>query len=470
MKPLLIITAGTALLLGACTTAPVDTSIITVSGGQVQGVNIDTSAVTVFKGIPYAAPPVGELRWRRPQPVEPWDTVLLADHFRAAAFQAAHRADDGNYGREFFWQGDPEFSEDCLYLNVWTPTSAVGHPEAQLPVALWVHGGAYTGGWGFEPEMDGEAWAQQNVILVTINYRLGLFGFLNHPELSAEQNGISGNYGTYDQVAALQWVHDNIAQFGGNPNLITVLGQSAGGASIKNLVASPLSRHLISRAIIQSAGGVGPFIPVEQKMQSLFDQEGLELMEAVGYTSLQQMRAADARELFDTVSAHLAKQPWGQGLRFTPHADGVLLTEDFDASVYGSRIADVPYMVGYTANDIFPLEESVQNFAAVRDSLSQEPTYCYLFARALPGDSLPSLQGAFHSSELWYEFGTLQRSWRPFTSADYDLSRQMVSYLCNFVKNGDPNGEGLDTWSPSTAKTPFFKVLNTSVPSSEGQK
>ena len=211
---------------------------IKVEGGMIQGVPSAASDVTVFRGIPYAAPPVGDLRWKRPQPVVKWKGVKVADTFSNNTVQ----------------------SEDCLYLNVWTPANAVGNQNSKLPVAFWVHGGAYFNGYGHEITMDGDAWAKRGVILVTINYRLGIFGFLAHPELSAgTPDGTSGNYGTYDQIAALKWVHDNIAQFGGDPNNITVLGQSAGAASIKNLVSSPLSKGMIKNAIIQSGGGIGAF-------------------------------------------------------------------------------------------------------------------------------------------------------------------------------------------------------------------
>ena len=241
------------LLTGMITTlAWAQNPVVKVEGGLLQGIPSAASEITVFKGIPYAAPPVGELRWKRPQPVAKWDGVKVADTFSNICWQPGN-AVGTFYGNEFYWKEQTVQSEDCLYLNIWTPTNAVGQPDRKLPVAFWVHGGAYFNGYGHEITMDGDAWASRGVILVTINYRLGIFGFLAHPELSAESaDGTSGNYGTYDQVAALKWVYENIAQFGGDPKNITVLGQSAGAASIKNLVSSPLSKGMIKNAVIQT--------------------------------------------------------------------------------------------------------------------------------------------------------------------------------------------------------------------------
>ena len=239
--------AVTAVVMAACSGK---NPVLTVEGGKVQGVPTETPGVTVYKGIPYAAPPVGELRWKEPQPVVPWEGVLVADSFGHPAVQNPHTP--GGYTPEFFFDGDPEFSEDCLYLNIWTP--AAGKPGKKLPVTLWIHGGGYVAGWGSEPEMDGEEWARHGGVLVTFNYRLGIFGFLTHPALSAESpHGVSGNYGMLDQIAALKWVKANIAQFGGDPDQVTIMGQSAGAMSVQTLVTSPLSKDLVSGAIIQSA-------------------------------------------------------------------------------------------------------------------------------------------------------------------------------------------------------------------------
>lgn len=460
MKSLLLsLTTCVTLFLVSCNETKVieENPILTIEGGQIQGVICDSSDVIVYRGIPYAAPPTGENRWKKPQPVIPWDGVLLADHFCDPCIQPQHDANDGGYGREFFWQGDPKFSEDCLYLNVWTPKGAAGNPDKKLPVAFWVHGGGYNAGWGFEPEMDGEAWAQKNVVLVTINYRLNMFGFLNHPELTSENpDGVSGNYGTYDQVAALKWVYDNIAQFGGNPKDITILGQSAGAASIKNLVISPFSKNMVKKAIIQSGGGLGTFIPERKLTQEQLDSVGKAIMDGCGYTSLKEMRAVGDQELYDAVNKYMKDNH--SFLMMTPHQDGILLDTDFNSAVYDNTVADVPYMIGYTENDLMDLGDQINLFCEVRDSLSPDkPTYSYLFSRQLPGDDKPSMKGAFHSSELWYQFGTLKRSWRPFTEADYKLSEEMVTAWTNFCKFGNPNGESSNEWAPSKKNALFTK-------------
>lgn len=444
-----------SLLLVGCTSRPESmTPILTIEGGQVQGVE-STSSV-VYRGIPYAAPPVGELRWQEPRDVQPWDTVMIADHWSAASWQAAHDPNDANYGVEFYDQ-DPPFSEDCLYLNVWTPKGASAHPERKLPVAMWIHGGAYHAGWGFEKEFDGEAWAERGVILVTINYRLGIFGFMSHPLLTAANpEGISGNYGIYDQLKALQWVHDNIAQFGGDPEQVTIFGQSAGGGSVRCLVSSPLAKPLISKAIIMSAGGLNRAISHGTSQQEL-DALHKQILDDAGLTTLDQLMAADWQTLYDAQQAYVAKT--GNWRLSTPHIDGKLLTEDFSEAVMDNTLADIPYMVGSVANDMPGLNEGLAEFAAKRDSLSEQPTYVYYFDAAPPTDGRPALTGSFHSSELWSVFHTMDRSWRPFTEADVALSNRIVDYWTNFVKYGNPNAPDADVWKPFKAEAPYVQKL-----------
>jgi len=437
--------------------------VLEIEGGKVQGVVLEDSQCIVYKGIPYAAPPVGELRWKRPQPVVAWEGVRVADAFGNAAMQASHNPLDGGYGTEFF-ETDAPYSEDCLHVNVWTPKSAAGHPEKKLPVAMWVHGGAYTGGWGFEPEMDGEAWVEKGVILVTINYRLGVFGFLSHPLLCEEnEEGIAGNYGTYDQVAALDWVRNNIAQFGGDPEHIMVFGQSAGAASIKNLCASPMSKDKIYAAVIMSGGGVTDVMRVAAD-QSAKNAQGQSIMAAAGLETLEQMRAASYETLNQATMKYMMDTH--QFMIYGPHLDGVVLTKDFSVAARDNEIADVPYMLGYLADDIQGLNSGFETFAEIRKENSEKDTYLYYFARPLPTDGHPSLQGAFHSAELWYVFGTLDRCWRPFTEADHDLSRRMITYWTNFAKTGSPNGseiaeDSADFWPSATkSATPVFRTLD----------
>lgn len=443
-----IMLAAAAAALTACGNAgKSDSPVVTIDSGKVQGVLADDGSTLVFKGIPYAAPPVGDLRWQKPQPVAAWDTVRVCDSFGPAAVQPPHSDPESFYTKEFYWEGDPEFNEDCLYLNVWTPGDAAGKPEKKLPVAVWIHGGAYTNGWGHEVTMDGQAWAERGVILVTINYRLGIFGFLCHPLLAEEAGGTCGNYGTWDQAAALQWVKRNISGFGGDPDNITVFGQSAGAASVKNMVASPVTRGLLSRAIIQSGGGLGEFIresPMEQSMAI-----GKDIMDMAGCTTLEQMRALSTEQVQGLLGQYMAAKK--TYLMLSPVTDGQLLPKGFDQAALDGEIADIPYMIGWNLDDMSDMAEPIGRFATTREQQSQQPTYVYEFMRRLPGDD----SGAFHSAELWYMFGTLDNSWRPFTEADHLLSVQMLDAWTNFAKYGNPNGtSGNDSWKPYTAANP----------------
>ncbi len=429
--------------------------VVTTASGQVEGVLTDSSQVMVFKGIPYAQPPVGELRWRRTVAVRPWNGVLKADHFRDIALQTDQ--DKGSfYEREFFRFGTPHTSENSLYLNIWVPQRALNHPEQRLPVCLWIHGGAYQNGYSYEMEMDGDQWARRGVILVTVAYRLGLTGYLCHPLLAKEYaDGSSGNYGTYDQLEALRWVHRNIAAFGGDPANITLMGQSAGGGSVKNLVASPLSHGMVAKAIIQSAGGLGNFLSGNDP-EAYMQRTGKMIMDSLGFTTLEKMRDARADEVRDPWTI-TRRQNINTMAVFAPHVGGELLPRSFDDAVVDNSVADVPYLIGYTADDIRPMEDVINRFVDVRDSLSRQPVYCYKFARRLPGDDA----GAFHSSELWYMFGTLARSWRPFNADDYLLSRQMIDWWTNFAKFGNPNGPGSKgKWKPSKRRKHYFQVLD----------
>ena len=429
------------------------TPVLKVTGGKISGCFGEDSHVLIYKGIPYAAAPIGDLRWKRPQPVKAWQGTRLCNTFSAMAFQR-ERDMKSFYGKEFHDpQSEPQRSEDCLYLNVWTPRSAAGNTKAKLPVVMWIHGGAYMSGFGFEKEMDGEAWAKRGVILVTINYRLNVFGFLAHPALSAEnKEGLSGNYGLYDQIAALQWVVNNIAQFGGDPKNITVAGQSAGAGSVKNLVTSPLCKGLISKAIIQSGGGMGEFISTEANKDKL-ETLGMQMMDQLQAHTAKEMRALSAEKVLGALMPFMRQAK--AGLFTAPYIDGVALTEDFTYAVKDNSIADIPYLIGSNANDIMPMDKAITDFAAARDSLSKRPVYVYHFDRSLPGDTA----GSFHSAEMWYTFHTLKRSWRPFTQADYELSDRMVTYWTNFIKYGSPDGD--KTWKPCTRKAPYVEVLQT---------
>ena len=434
--------------------------VLEVEGGKIQGVESSVKGVYIYKGIPFAAPPVGDLRWKEPQPVIPWEGVKMADTFGPGSMQVNH--DSSNpWTSEFYWE-DPEFSEDCLYLNVWTP--APGKPEKKLPVAMWIHGGAYTGGWGYEPEFDGKVWAEKGVVLVTINYRLGIFGFLVHPFLAEESpNHVSGNYGLLDQIAALKWIHANIAAFGGDPDNITILGQSAGAGSVKSLVSSPLTGDLIKKAIIQSGGGVnapmaGASVP-NISMTEFIGNAWKEVFDWAGYDTLEKMRAASTEDVFGLAAKYAAGTGNRLPLGTRPVVDGYMSLESFDAAALEGRIKDIPYMIGYTRDDLGDSEMGIRRFCELRNAAGK-PVYAYQFAHALPDDEAGShdMKGAFHSSELWYMFKSLDRGDRPFTQADWDLAEHVVSCWTNFAKTGDP---GLG-WVPYTLDAPEFMVFDLS--------
>ena len=438
--------ALTAALVGCSQGKPVDT--VKVEGGKLQGVLTENPEVMIFKGVPYAAPPVGDLRWANPKPVVPWEGVKVADTFGAPSVQRG-RQPGSFYYKEFQPEPLPPTSEDCLFLNVWAPAKTVGHPEAKLPVAMWIHGGAYAGGCGNDVAFDGEAWAERGVILVTINYRLGMLGFFSHPELTAENGyGGSGNQGIYDQLAAIKWIHANIAQFGGDPDQLTIFGQSAGAGSVKTLVTSPLTQGLVSKAIIQSGGGLGNFLGggSSNTPLSTYDEQGKQAMDAAGFDTLEKMRKASLEDL-SAVRARMGG----------PHPDGNLVTKGFDEAVRSGQILDIPYMIGSNGDDMGDMREGINEFCAVRSQQSKQPAYQYYFDRKLPGDD----EGAFHSAELWYMFHTLGRSWRPMTQHDFDLSDKMMDYWANFVKYGNPNGKDVDgPWKASTAENPYTELLD----------
>src|SRR5690606_12199165 len=424
--------------------------VLTIEGGQIQGVETPTEGIVAYKGIPFAAPPVGDLRWKEPQPVVPWEGVKVADSYGAAAMQVTW---DPNsfYGKEWQASGSVPFKEDCLYLNVWTP--AAGKVDEKLPVAMWIHGGGYREGFAFEPEMDGgEDWASRGVILVTVTYRLGVMGFFSHPLLSSESpNGVSGNYGLMDQAAALKWINKNIAQFGGDPNNITIFGQSAGAGSVQSLLASPKSNNLISKAISMSGGGLGsrPGNPLDTAQVA-----NKKLMDFFGKETLSDMRQLSFDELIEMSQKYADSTKTRVG--WSPVIDGYFLNDTFSNEALAGNIPDIPYMFGFTSNDVSDMTQPVNDFAALRAEQSNKPTYAYLFQRQLPGDE----SGAFHSADLWYVFNSFKHSWRPFTAGDKALANQIVDYWTNFAKYGDPNGENGGAWKPYTKESPEFMLLD----------
>lgn len=454
------------LLVGLCLScAPTQEEILVIEGGRVEGIPTETEGVVLYKGIPYAASPVGELRWKAPQPVKPWQGVLKCDKWGPASLQGGS-GEGSFYWREFYQGGAPQMSEDCLYLNVWKPAEA--KMGDKLPVMVWIHGGAYQNGYGHEVEFDGSEYARRGVILVTLNYRLGVCGFLAHPLLSEESGQGSGNFGLLDQLAALKWVQRNIEAFGGDAGCVTLFGQSAGAGSVQSLVSSPLAKGLIHRAIIQSGGGLGGIITAK----SLADAEamGQGMVDEAGCTTLQEMRTLPAERFQEALMAYYRKQkapfiglPWG------PVIDGYLLTDTLNNVAYRGEALDIPYLIGYCSEDIAPetMRQSAVGWSLLQERLGRRPAYVYQFCRDLPGEDMPSpqggfgdMKGAFHSAELWYVFGTLGRCWRPMTPGDYALSHRMVDYWTQFARTGDPNGEGLPRWNPCTKADPHVQALD----------
>jgi para-nitrobenzyl esterase len=416
---------------------------------------------TVFRGIPYAKPPVGSLRWKKPEAPERWEGLRDAKVFVSQAVQEG--SPPGTfYHKEFFSDEDffPPKSEDCLYLNIWTPAET---PKEGLAAAFWIHGGAFINGFSTEMEFDGAAFARERVILVTVGYRLGALGYLAHPWLGAEDSGRSGNYGLYDLIAALDWVRDNIASFGGDPDRVTVFGQSAGAICTQALISSKLTRGKIHRAIIQSAGGyrsmIGRFIPRDRA-----EEKGRNFAAHCKVNSLEEFRKYPAEKLVGlqtTVFEEAMRKK--AGLPFAPVIDGDLLEDDAAAILEEGGHLDIPYILGCTADDLGtppdrigrgdepPLLESCRGFSFLNENLGRKPAYVYLFTRRPLGDNA----GSFHSAELWYIFGTLGRSWRPKEPVDYEISQTMIRRWCAFIKTGDPNGEGLSPWKPCTKTDPF---------------
>jgi len=469
---------------------------VTVENGVVEGLPAADPRITAFKGIPFAAPPVGDLRWRPPQPAKNWDGVLKAYTFGPIAMQATPGLDPDNiYTKE--WHVDPNvpMSEDCLQLNVWTPAKS---PDEKLPVMVWIFGGGLNVGYPSEMEFDGERIARRGVILVSVNYRLNVFGFLAHPEITAENPGMSTNFGHWDQRFAIEWVKRNISAFGGDPENITIFGQSAGGGSTMVHVASPLNKGLFQRAIVHSGGGL---LPPSLNSPSLAEAEkiGEEFFKFLGVKSLKEARALDARFILEKglefASTHYR---WGTVI------DGTLVP-DYPSYIFTEGKGNpVDLIIGHTedefivrpnAKTIEELEQYARSkfgedadrylaicrqgadnieqmnkngtynrfeigdllWADVNAKLKTSRMYYYCFDPEIPGPDDP---GAFHSSDLWFAFETLAKCWRPFVGKHYDLARHMCNYWTNFARSGDPNGNDADgtpmpEWTQYTEEQPY---------------
>ena len=445
--------------------------IVTTKYGKVEG--LSQNGCDVFKGIPYAKPPVGPLRFRKPQKPERWEGIRTAEHFGNKSIQLGNPRETF-YKKEFY--SNPDFdvpiSEDCLYLNIWVPQNR----REKLPVAVYVHGGAFLGGAGSNLPFVCDELAKTGVIVVTVNYRLGALGFLCHPLLGVPgENAAGGNYGLWDQLEAITWVKENIAAFGGDEDNITVFGQSAGAMSLQALAVAPQSEGLFRRMILQSGGGyknpLGEYRPAEQA-----ETFGEDLLEALGihngeWRESGEKRQAAIKVLWETPTEELLKaletalaQAFIQhkGMPYVPVIDGELITDDGNRLIKEGKYLHIPYILGANGDDMTaaegertpennPMHAANMAYAQMVDT----DAYVYYFDRKLPGDDA----GAFHSAELWYVFGSLKYCWRPLEKADFDLSRKMITYWSNFIKSGDPNSGDSGAWRPCTKADPYFEIL-----------
>ena len=446
---------------------------VQLDSGMITGISGTNAEVQVYKGIPYAAAPVGDLRWREPQPVAHWDGVRKADQFGAMCMQAASRAATT----------PPKMSEDCLFLNVWT---AAASASDRRPVMVWIHPGGYQTGSGSTPGYDGEALAKKGVVLVTINYRLGVLGFFSHPELTKEsEHHASGNYALMDQAAALGWVQKNIAAFGGDPQRVTVFGDSAGSSSIANLMGSPRAKGLFQRAVGESGAWMGLSLTTTRTLAEA-EQSGVRIAESLNAQTLDELRAKPAEDLLKA------------GRAGGPVIDGWFLPEDVGTIFAEHKQIDVPLLAGSNQDEgtfflqpttaakfversrmrygdqadaflkLYPAasdeEANASQLAAFRDELAfvmrvwaraqtkagHSKAFLFYFTHQPPPPVGASARGAMgtgatHGSEAQYIFGNLlpPRAW---TDLDHQVSDMLSSYWVNFATNGDPNGKGLAKW------------------------
>ena len=464
---------------------------VTVENGKVRGIPAADPRITAFKGVPFAAPPVGALRWRVPQPAKDWEGVLQAYKFAPISMQRVPGTTDDIYTKE--WNVDPDIpmSEDCLYLNVWTPAKRA---DEKLPVYVWYFGGGLQVGNTAEMEFDGERIARRGIVVVTVNYRLNVFGFLAHPEITAENPEFPANFGNLDQKFGTEWVKRNIGAFGGDPENITIGGQSAGGGSVLTQLTSPLTGGLFQKAIIESGIMHGAYVePFPMKVKSLeaAEKAGEEFFEFLGVKTLAQARELSAEYVRDKSLEY--DRVWATAI------DGNYIVGNFIELLLKNKRHMVPLMMGRTTDEFTavppigsaeefeelakekfggkahkfielcksgdleevkakasfsPIELGVRALFEKTEEAEDAPdNYYYVFDPQIPGPDNP---GTFHSVDLWFFFETLSLCWRPFTGKHYDLARNMCNYWANFIKTGDPNGKdadgsGMPEWKPYAA-------------------
>ncbi|MDD6677887.1 MAG: carboxylesterase family protein [Firmicutes bacterium] len=469
---------------------------VKTENGWVRGVPAADPRITAFKGVPFAKPPVGELRWRAPQSADNWVGVRECKEFAPISMQTPPGLNpDIVYTKE--WNVDPEIpmSEDCLYLNIWTPAKT---GKEKFPVFVWYFGGGLKEGNTAEMEFDGERIARRGIVVVSINYRVNSFGFLCHPEITAENPDAPANFGHLDQQFGTRWVKRNIEAFGGDPDNITIGGQSAGGMSVSTQLCCPENEGLFQKAIVMSGimiNNYASFFRFNRTLQE-GEEEGKKFFEFLGVKTLAEARALDAMYIRDKTTEY-------------NHMFGTVVDGKFQKGVYveqmrtGDRL-DVPVMVGWTNNEflarpasqdadslteelrrcfkpesaekLMAMTRPGEDFEGAKTRLSfvgpeggsrtflrgdeksgkiRSARYAYEFGPTMPGDD----SGAFHSSDLWFFFETLAKCWRPFDGHHYDLARKMCNYWCNFFRTGDPNGPDADgtpmpEWKPYTEERP----------------
>ncbi|MDG1278759.1 MAG: carboxylesterase family protein [Algoriphagus sp.] len=463
-----------------------------VEGGFISGKIDNSGQVKIFKGIPFATPPVGKLRWKAPQPVQPWEGIKACTENPAAPIQDPP-VPFFSWSSEFLIPKEP-ISEDCLYLNIWT---AAENTNEKRPVMVWIYGGGFASGGNTVPLYDGEDLAKEGVVVVNLNYRVGIFGFLAHPELSQENpDQTSGNYGILDQIAALEWVKRNIAQFGGDPDNVTIAGQSAGAFSVNALVVSPKAKGLFHKAIAQSGGMFNRGSGLVSGLTGA-EENGKKMLENAGIFTVTELREIPADSLlkipgrFGPVIDNKVIPNVRQSFENRSFSDVTLLTgwnaddrvsgnppmtpAEFKSNAkkqYGGRAGE--FLDLFPATSIEELTETqnmqavlsfgLQNYtwAKMQSELGTKDAYVYYFTRVPPGE--PNY-GAFHSAEFSYALHTLRNWNRPFEQEDYDLEKTMSSYWINFVKTGNPNAEGLPKWPIFDPENPLVIDLGDKVQS-----
>jgi len=478
VAPALLLSAA---LLQAAGPAP---QTAKVEGGLIQGTS--EGGLSVYKGIPFAAPPTGELRWKSPQPVKPWQGTRSATGFAPQCMQGGNAPPNG-------------MSEDCLYLNVWTP--AKSHKE-RVPVLVWIYGGGFSGGATSVPDYSGEKLAGRGVVLVSIAYRVGMFGFFAHPELSAESaHRVSGNYGLLDMIEGLRWVQRNIAAFGGDPRKVTVFGESAGGIAVSMLCSSPLAKGLFHGAISQSGGSFGPFSKSPspgENMRVLADSEasGAEFAGRVGAQSIDKLRALSSTQIMEALRNQ-------RGMSW-PIVDGWVIPDDQHRLYEAKRFNDTPILVGYNSDEgaSFTQARTAADYIAgvqrrygpfaerliqaypvsgdtvpksardlARDSafgwhtwtwarlqsrLGKGKVYSYYFDQHPAVSPVPAQpdRGSPHGAEVVYVFEHLKPERKYRAEGDERISEAMATYWTNFAKHGNPNGPGVPEWPAFAERNP----------------